>query len=185
MATRKDNGKRIARAPPLTILQKINLCQQVALGMEHLSNHRYVHKDLATRNILLTNRLDVKISLLSLCRDVYAQEYYPHFQCLIPLRWMPPEAVLDDEFSTKSDVWSFGVFMWEVFHLGDLPHKSKTNEELLKGIKVEDIALDISDQCPSGITEVIKKCATLNAKDRPQFSELCITLGELFTENNV
>lgn len=185
LATRKDNGKRIARAPPLTILQKINLCQQVALGMEHLSNHRYVHKDLATRNILLTNRLDVKISLLSLCRDVYAQEYYPHFQCLIPLRWMPPEAVLDDEFSTKSDVWSFGVFMWEVFHLGDLPHKSKTNEELLKGIKVEDIALDISDQCPSGITEVIKKCATLNAKDRPQFSELCITLGELFTENNV
>ena len=153
--------------------------------MEHLSNHRFVHKDLASRNILITNRLDVKISSLSLCRDVYAQEYYPHLQCLLPLRWMPPEAVIDDDFSTKSDVWSFGVFMWEVFHLGELPHKSKTNEELLKAIKVEDVALEISDQCLPSISEVIKKCTAINPKDRPLFSELCISLGELYTENNV
>ncbi|XP_014785291.1 inactive tyrosine-protein kinase 7 [Octopus bimaculoides] len=185
LATRNDNGKRIARAPPLTIPQKLNLCRQVSLGMEHLASNRFIHKDLASRNVLLTNRLDVKISLLSLCRDVYAQEYYPHFQCLIPLRWMPPEAVLDDEFSTKSDVWSFGVFMWEVFHLGELPHKSKTNEELLKCIKVDDISLDICDQCLPGIAELIRKCTQLNAKDRPQFNEISIALGELNTENNV
>ncbi|XP_029637043.1 inactive tyrosine-protein kinase 7 isoform X1 [Octopus sinensis] len=185
LATRNDNGKRIARAPPLTIPQKLNLCRQVSMGMEHLASNRFIHKDLASRNVLLTNRLDVKISLLSLCRDVYAQEYYPHFQCLIPLRWMPPEAVLDDEFSTKSDVWSFGVFMWEVFHLGELPHKSKTNEELLKCIKVDDISLDICDQCLPGIAELIRKCTQLNAKDRPQFNEISTALGELNTENNV
>ncbi|XP_061461492.1 inactive tyrosine-protein kinase 7-like [Rhineura floridana] len=106
---------------PISTKQKFSFCFQVALGMEHLSNSRFVHKDLAARNCLVSAQRQVKISSLSLSKDVYSSEYYHYHQARIPLRWMPPEAVLEDEFSTKSDVWSFGVFMWEIFTLENPP----------------------------------------------------------------
>lgn len=158
------------------------MCSQVALGMEHLSNHRMVFKDLAARNVLLTSRLELKLASLSLCRDVYAGEYYPHSQNLIPLRWMPPEAALEEDYSTKSDIWAFGIFMWEVFHSGDLPYKSFTDEEVLKRLKVFDMDLDIGEQCPEEIIDLIRKCMQESPHDRPMFSELCIMLGELMAE---
>ncbi|KAK3595006.1 hypothetical protein CHS0354_003731 [Potamilus streckersoni] len=182
LASRTDNGRRIpARVPPLTAVQKVGMCNQVALGLEHLSNHRFVHKDIATRNILLTSRLELKVSSISLCRDIYAGEYIPYNNTMIPLRWLSPEAVLEDDYSTKSDVWSYGVFVWEVFHLGDFPHKNRTDDEILKGLKVGDVTLEISEQCPNEIIDLIQKCTTENPRDRPLFSEICVVLGEILT----
>ncbi|XP_029448671.1 inactive tyrosine-protein kinase 7 isoform X2 [Rhinatrema bivittatum] len=118
---------------PISTKQKVSICTQVALGMEHLSNSRFVHKDLAARNCLVSAQRQVKVSALSLSKDVYNSEYYHFHQAWIPLRWMPPEAVLEDEFSTKSDVWSFGVLMWEVFTQGELPHSKLADDEVLAG----------------------------------------------------
>ncbi|VDI15210.1 inactive tyrosine-protein kinase 7-like [Mytilus galloprovincialis] len=177
-ATRGGLSGQFPRVPPLTAVQKTNMCHQVASGLEHLSNHRYIHRDIASRNVLLTSRLELKITSLSLCRDAYAGEYYPYAQNLIPLRWMPPEAVFDGEFSVKSDIWAFGIFVWEVFHLGDLPYTSLTDDEVLKHLKIEDLKLTMVDMCPQEIIDLITKCTAVCPKERPLFSEICSFFGE-------
>ncbi|XP_060604886.1 inactive tyrosine-protein kinase 7-like isoform X2 [Ruditapes philippinarum] len=179
LASRVDNtGRR--RIPPLTILQKIGMCNQVALGMEHMSNNRYVHRDLATRNVLLTSRLELKISHMALSRDLYVNEYVIiNNQTALPLRWLSPEAVLEADYSTKSDVWAYGVFMWEVLHLADIPHKNRNDDELLKGLKAGDVILEFSEHCPSEMIDLVRKCTAECPKDRPNFTEICNIVAEL------
>ena len=183
-ATRKDNGRNV-NLPPLTIAQKISMCNQVALGLEHLANNRFIHKDIAARNVLLSSSLDVKVSLLGLCRDVYAAEYFHFHQQMIPLRWMAPEAVLEDEFSTKSDVWSFGVFVWEVFALGDLPHRSRTNEEVLKGLKAGEMRPDSVANTPEEISHLMHRCWQDTPKDRPSFTDIVTIFNEMTVDSDV
>ena len=171
----------IQRIPPLTVIQKIGMCNQVALGMEYLSNERFVHKDLAARNVLLTSRLELKISSLALSRDLYVNEYIVKNQTVIPLRWLSPEAALEADYSTKSDVWAYGVYVWEVFHLGALPHKTRTDEELIRALKGGDVTLETSEQCPNEILDLIRKCMSESPKDRPLFTDICNKMVELVT----
>ncbi|KAH3873129.1 hypothetical protein DPMN_036355 [Dreissena polymorpha] len=179
LASRVDNSGR-RRIPPLLILQKIGMCNQVALGMEHLSNNRFVHRDLAARNVLLTSRLELKISHMAIIRDMYASEYViMNNQAMLPLRWLAPEAAIDSEFSTKSDVWAYGVFMWEVLHLADMPHKNRTDEDLMKGLRNGDARLDFSEHCPNEMVDLVRRCTTDNPKDRPSFSDVCNKVAEL------
>lgn len=179
LASRVDNNGR-RRIPPLTIIQKIGMCNQVALGMEHLSSQRFVHKDLACRNVLLTSRLELKISHMALARDVYASEYViMNNQSAVPLRWLSPEAALEADYSTKSDVWAFGIFMWEVLHLADLPHKNRTDEELLKGLRSGDVVLEFSEHCPNEMIDLARRCTVENPNDRPCFTDICNVIAEL------
>ena len=184
-ATRKDNMQRAAKLPPLTLAQKTSMCNQVSLGMEHIANLRFIHRDLAARNILLTPTLHLKVANLSLCRDVYAAEYYPLHHQLIPLRWTAPESLLDDDYSTKSDVWSYGVFCWEVFMLGDMPYKKRTDEDVIKSLKMGDLLLDSPPNCPKEIHEIIEKCTAERPIDRPSFSEIAVLLSELHVDSDI
>uniref|UniRef100_A0A8C8VQM5 Inactive tyrosine-protein kinase 7 n=1 Tax=Pelusios castaneus TaxID=367368 RepID=A0A8C8VQM5_9SAUR len=163
---------------PLSSKHKVSVCSQVALGMEHLSNSRFVHKDLAARNCLISAQRQVKVSALSLTKDVYNSEYYHFRQAWIPLRWMPPEAVLEDEFSTKSDVWSFGILMWEVFTHGELPHTKLTDDEVLAGLQAGRMKLPHPEGCPSKLYKLMQRCWAPSPKERPSFSELATALGD-------
>lgn len=85
--------------------------------------------------------------MLCVCVSVCARsEYYHYRQAWIPLRWLPSESVFEDDFSTKSDVWAFGVLMWEVFSYGELPHSKLSDDEMLEGQCGEQLTSDLINQ---------------------------------------
>ncbi|KAG7462822.1 hypothetical protein MATL_G00188820 [Megalops atlanticus] len=174
-----------AKPQPISTKQKVSICVQVAQGMEHLSNHRFVHKDLATRNCLISAQRHVKVSALSLSKDVYSSEYYSYRQARIPLRWLPAESVFEGDFSTKTDVWSFGVLMWEVFSHGELPYTKLSDEEVLEGLQGGKMKLPVPENCPSKVYKLMVRCWASSPKDRPSFSELANALGELPSNSKV
>uniref|UniRef100_A0A8C5QLV0 Protein kinase domain-containing protein n=1 Tax=Leptobrachium leishanense TaxID=445787 RepID=A0A8C5QLV0_9ANUR len=170
---------------PLSSKQKVALCSQVALGMEHLSNARFVLKDLAARNCLVSAQRLVKVSALGLSKDVYNSEYYHLRQAWVPLRWMPPEAVQDDDFSTKSDIWSFGVLMWEVFTHGELPYTTMPDDEVLAGLQAGSLKLSAPDGCSSRVYKLMQRCWAPSPKDRPSFSDIVNTLGDVPADSKI
>lgn len=152
--------------------------------MNYLSSQRFVHKDLAARNCMVGRDLHVKIGFLSLSYDLYNAEYYRFNGMQIPLRWMPPEAIFDDDFSEKSDVWSYGVLVWEIYTFGQLPYHDRSNEEVLKSIK-DDLRLPKPDNCPDTVLEVLEKCWEGNPLARPTFSELLGDVNGIRVDSHV
>lgn len=173
------------KTQPLSTKTKVSICAQVAHGMEHLSNHRFVHKDLAARNCLISSQRRVKVSALSLSKDVYNSEYFHYRQAWIPLRWLPSESVFEDDFSTKSDVWAFGVLMWEVFSLGELPHAKLSDDEVLQALRTGKLKLPVPDGCPSRIYKLMVRCWAVSLKERPSFTDIVHSLGELPSDSKV
>ncbi|XP_054885612.1 inactive tyrosine-protein kinase 7 [Poeciliopsis prolifica] len=173
------------KSQPISTKTKVSICAQVARGMEHLSNNRFVHKDLAARNCLINSQRRIKVSSLSLSKDVYNSEYYHYRQAWIPLRWLPTESVFEDDYSTKSDVWAFGVLMWEVFSLGEMPHDKLSDDEVLEGLKLGKLKLPAPDGCPSKIYKLMVRCWAPSLKERPSFTDIVNALGDQPSDSKV
>lgn len=177
-ADRKDKPK----PPELTARVLVGLVQQICLGMETLSNHRLVHKDLAARNCLVSSDLSVKVSLSALSKDVYRKEYFLHRNQLLPVRWLPFEAVSEDDYSTKSDVFSFGVTMWEVFSLGSLPHGGRSDQEVLSSLETGDCPLHLPLTAPPSLQTLLEKCRSKCPNDRPVFSTIALQIADIIKQ---
>ncbi|RVE73560.1 hypothetical protein OJAV_G00032450 [Oryzias javanicus] len=114
----------------------LHIAIQVSAGMEYLASHFYIHKDLAARNVLVGEQLHVKISDLGLSREIYSSDYYCiQPKTLLPIRWMPPEAIAYGKFTTDSDIWSFGVVLWEIFSYGLQPYYGFSNQEVMEMVQ--------------------------------------------------
>ena len=179
-----DNGTT-NNPPPLTLPQKSDIVNQVALGMEHLSNNRFIHADLAARNCLLSPAMEVKVCMMGVSKDLYRAEYHDYHQCLMPVRWMANEALFDDDLSTKSDVWAYGVFMWEVFSQGEMPYGSLDNEAFMKAMTAGEAELEMPEGTPEEIQMIMQRCWSHSPKDRQSFSEIVLAMANLSADSAV
>ncbi|KAH0563856.1 high affinity nerve growth factor receptor-like isoform X1 [Cotesia glomerata] len=172
----RANSRQLRSSTPgLEPLTKKDLHQisiQIASGMAYLSAQRFVHRDLACRNCLVGKDLIVKISDFGMSRDVYTCDYYKiGGSRMLPVRWMSPESVIFGRFTLESDVWSFGVVLWEVYSYGKQPYYGYNNEEVLKIIH-QGIMLTPPEECPEFVIEIMKQCWKIDPRDRPRFSEI-------------
>uniref|UniRef100_A0A8C1L954 Protein tyrosine kinase 7 (inactive) n=1 Tax=Cyprinus carpio TaxID=7962 RepID=A0A8C1L954_CYPCA len=170
---------------PISTRTKVSICAQVARGMQHLSDRGFVHKDLAARNCLISGQRHVKVSALSLSKDVYNSEYYQHRQLWIPLRWLSSESVFEGEFCSKADVWAFGVLMWEVFSLGELPYPALNDQQVLEGLQAGTLRLSPPVNCPAHVCSLMSRCWASSPKERPTFSEILQTLTDSSADTKV
>lgn len=122
---------------------------------------------------------------MSLSQDTNRSDYYFFNNAFIPLRWMPSEAILEREFSDKSDVWSFGVVMWEIFTNGKRPYEERSDDEVLKCQRNNDLKLTKPDHCTPEIFEVMNKCWDMDPAERPSFGELANDFSDMDGDSNV
>nr|AAA36747.1 tyrosine kinase receptor precursor (put.); putative [Homo sapiens] len=159
--------------------QLVAMLQGIASGMNYLSNHNYVHRDLAARNILVNQNLCCKVSDFGLTRllDDFDGTYETQGG-KIPIRWTAPEAIAHRIFTTASDVWSFGIVMWEVLSFGDKPYGEMSNQEVMKSIE-DGYRLPPPVDCPAPLYELMKNCWAYDRARRPHFQKLQAHLEQL------
>ncbi|XP_013384581.1 proto-oncogene tyrosine-protein kinase ROS [Lingula anatina] len=159
----------------LTFPDLISICCDVSKGCSYLEDLHFVHRDIAARNCLVSwkdNKITVKIGDFGLARDIYRNDYYrKEGEGLLPVRWMSPEALIDGVFTTQSDVWAYGVLVWEVLTLGQQPYPARTNLEVLQFVRGGG-RLDRPENCPDELHDLTLKCWSFNAKDRPTFHHI-------------
>ena len=156
---------------------------QLARALDYLSRLNFVHRDIAARNCLLNTQLIAKIADFGLSRNLNAQNYYKiggGKKSYLPIRWMPPEAILYGKFTIKSDVWSFGVLMWEIYTFSQLPYTGLSNHEVIDFIK-ERRTMNKPSDCPNTVYDVMRSTWTTVPSQRPGISEVVRRL-QLFSE---
>ncbi|KYQ48889.1 Proto-oncogene tyrosine-protein kinase ROS [Trachymyrmex zeteki] len=160
----------------LRLQDLLAMCEDVARGCRYLEELHFVHRDLACRNCLVSardreNRV-VKIGDFGLARDIYKNDYYrKEGEGLLPVRWMAPESLVDGVFTSQSDVWAFGVLMWEITSLGQQPYPARNNLEVLHYVRAGG-RLPKPLNCPPTLHQLMLRCWSA-ADARPSF-KICL-----------
>eukprot|EP00066_Takifugu_rubripes_P005438 XP_003969481.1 PREDICTED: insulin-like growth factor 1 receptor [Takifugu rubripes] len=162
--------------PPLK--KMLQMAGQIADGMAYLNANKFVHRDLAARNCMVAEDFTVKIGDFGMTRDIYETDYYRKGgKGLLPVRWMSPESLKDGVFTTNSDVWSFGVVLWEIATLAEQPYQGLSNEQVLRFV-MEGGLLEKPQNCPDMLFELMRMCWQYNPKMRPSFVEIISSIKD-------
>lgn len=152
--------------------QLVCMAMDIAAGLDYLAQNHFVHRDLATRNCLVSRNLQVRISDFGLSQDIYTTDYFKMGDTeLLPIRWMPPEAILYAKFTVESDIWSFGVVLWEIFSFGIQPYFSMTNEEVVHHVRSGNV-MNCPENCPQVIYDLMLDCWVMEPTGRPKAGEI-------------
>uniref|UniRef100_A0AAR2LIT6 Ephrin type-A receptor 8 n=1 Tax=Pygocentrus nattereri TaxID=42514 RepID=A0AAR2LIT6_PYGNA len=163
-----------------TIIQLVGILRGIAAGMTYLSDLGYVHRDLAARNILVNSNLVCKVSDFGLSRVLEddPDAAYTTTGGKIPIRWTAPEAIAYRKFSSSSDVWSYGVVMWEVMSYGERPYWNLTNRDVIKSVE-EGYRLPAPMGCPGALHTLMLDCWQKDRNERPKFCQIVTVLDKL------
>uniref|UniRef100_A0A5F8HGC6 Tyrosine-protein kinase Mer n=1 Tax=Monodelphis domestica TaxID=13616 RepID=A0A5F8HGC6_MONDO len=162
---------------PLQTLLKFMV--DIALGMEYLSNRNFLHRDLAARNCMLRDDMTVCVADFGLSKKIYSGDYYRQGRIAkMPVKWIAIESLADRVYTSKSDVWAFGVTMWEIATRGMTPYPGVQNHEIYDYL-IHGHRLKQPDDCLDELYEIMSSCWRVNPLDRPTFSELKLRLEKL------
>ncbi|KAK5650142.1 hypothetical protein RI129_001171 [Pyrocoelia pectoralis] len=179
----RSSRNLMTNTPSLTLKELLKMCVDVAKGCRYLEEMHFVHRDLACRNCLVSStnpeQRIVKIGDFGLTRDIYKNDYYrKEGEGLLPVRWMAPESLVDGVFTCQSDVWAFGVLLWEIMTLGQQPYPARTNLEVLHYVKGGG-RLGKPVDCPEKLHELMLKCWNYEPERRPTFKYCLSMLDDL------
>nr|XP_012621928.1 leukocyte tyrosine kinase receptor isoform X8 [Microcebus murinus] len=165
----------LGQPSPLVMQDLLQLAQDIAQGCHYLEENHFIHRDIAARNCLLSctgpSRV-AKIGDFGMARDIYRASYYRKGdQALLPVKWMPPEAFLEGIFTSKTDSWSFGVLLWEIFSLGYMPYPGCTNQEVLDFV-IAGGRMDPPRGCPGPVYRIMTQCWQHQPELRPSFASI-------------
>ncbi|XP_074530436.1 tyrosine-protein kinase ITK/TSK [Halichoeres trimaculatus] len=159
----------------------LGMCLDVSEGMAYLESSNFIHRDLAARNCLVSKNNEVKVSDFGMTRFVLDDQYTSSQCSKFPVKWSAPEVIRYSKFSSKSDVWSFGVLMWEVFTEGRLPYENRTNAEVVESLN-SGLRLIKPRLAPDAVHQLMEWCWKEKPDDRPSFALL---LHELASHTNL
>ncbi|XP_065062309.1 tyrosine-protein kinase SRK2-like [Rhopilema esculentum] len=154
---------------------------QIAQGMAFLESRNFIHRDLAARNVLVGDNDTVKIADFGLSRCIDDGVYVAHVGAKFPIKWTAPEACMYNQFSTKSDVWSFGIVMYEVITLGRMPYAGMNNAEALAAVE-KGYRMEKPSACSVQYYEIMTQCWKKNPEERPTFETLTWMLEDYFED---
>lgn len=167
---------------PLTEIDLLHFASDVANGMAHLASRQIIHRDLAARNILLDSRNVAKVSDFGFART--GEVYFKSSKTNIPARWMAIESLLENKFTTESNVWSFGVVLWEMTTLGDTPFIGLNGSDIIERLKKGE-RLPKPESCSQEMYDIMLKCWLKYPKNRPTFQELSNDLQLMLDDRKV
>ncbi|CAH1118933.1 unnamed protein product [Phaedon cochleariae] len=179
----EENDYDEPKTSDITPKDLISFAWQICNGMSYLSDIKLVHRDLAARNVLLAADKICKVSDFGLTRDVYEDNaYLKRSKGRVPVKWMAPESLADHIYTSKSDVWSFGILVWELITLGSTPYPGIVVQNLYHLLR-QGYRMERPNNCSPALYNIMRKCWSLNPQQRPTFQELSKRFEKLLEDN--